>query len=153
MEEEVTLEKIDILRSRANVSYKEAKEALELHHGNVIEALIDLEDQNQNQNQNHNQTQSRWTEEFTVKSSEAIDKVKELIKEGNVNRIRIKSDDKVIAEIPVYMGAIGALLVPQMAALGFMAALFKKCTIEVVRKDNIVDVEPTEETVSRDEDR
>lgn len=145
MEEEVTLEKIDMIRSRANVSYKEAKEALELHHGNVIEALIDLEKQDQNQ--------SGWTEEFTVKSNEAMDKVKELIREGNVNRIRIKSDDKVIAEIPVYVGAIGALLVPQMAALGFMAALFKKCTIEVIRKDNIVDVEPTEESVDSEEDK
>lgn len=144
MEEAITLEKIDMIRSRTNVSYKEAKEALELHHGNVIEALIDLE--------NIKQDQPGWTEEFTVKSNEAIDKVKELIREGNVNRIRIKSDDKVIAEIPVYVGAIGALLVPQMAALGFMAALFKKCTIEVIRKDDIVDVEPTEETVDREED-
>ncbi len=144
MEEEVTLEKIDMIRSRTNVSYKEAKEALELHHGNVIEALIGLEKRSQNQ--------PGWTEEFTVKSNEAMDKVKELIREGNVNRIRIKSDDKVIAEIPVYVGAIGALLVPQMAALGFMAALFKKCTIEVIRKDDIVDVEPTEETVDSEED-
>ncbi len=143
MEEEITLEKIDMIRSRTNASYKEAKEALELHHGNVIETLIDLE----------GKTQPRWTEEFTVKSSEAIDKVKELIREGNVNRIRIKSDDKVIAEIPVYVGAIGAFLVPQMAALGFMAALFKKCTIEVIRKDNIVDVEPTEETETGDEEQ
>jgi translation initiation factor IF-1 len=143
--EEVTLEKIDLLRSRTNVSYKEAKEALELHHGNVIEALISLENRSQNQ--------PGWTEEFTVKSNEAMDKVKELIREGNVNRIRIKSDDKVIAEIPVYVGAIGALLVPQMAALGFMAALFKKCTIEVIRKDDIVDVEPTEETVGSEEDK
>jgi translation initiation factor IF-1 len=145
MEEEVTLEKIDMLRSRTNISYKEAKEALELHHGNVIEALIALE--------NRKQEEPGWTEEFTVKSTEAIDKVKELIREGNVHRIRIKSDDKVIAEIPVYVGAIGALLVPQMAALGFMAALFKKCTIEVIRKDDIVDVEPTEETVDREEDK
>lgn len=143
--EEVTLEKIDILRSRTNVNYKEAKEALELHHGNVIEALIALEE-------NQSESEPRWTEEFTVKSSEAIDKVKELIKQGNVHRIRIKSDDKVIAEIPVYVGAIGALLVPQMASLGFMAALFKKCTIEVIRKDDIVDVEPTEETREGEEE-
>jgi len=145
VEEEVTLEKIDQLRDRTNISYKEAKEALELHHGNVIEALIDLE--------TNSKEQPGWTEEFTVKSTEAIDKVKELLHQGNINRIRIKSDDKVIAEIPVYVGAIGALLVPQMAALGFMAALFKKCTIEVVRKDNIVDVEPTEETTDEKNDK
>lgn len=122
--EEITLEKIDIIRERIGVSYKEAKEILERNNGNVIEALVDAE----------NTTQSNsWTEEFSVRSNEVMDRVKELIREGNVNRIRIKHDGRTLVEIPVALGAIGAVVLPQLAALGVLVAVFKRCTIEVVR--------------------
>lgn len=42
----VSLEKIDMLMERANISYKEAKEALEAHNGDMVEALIYLEASN-----------------------------------------------------------------------------------------------------------
>ncbi|MPN48965.1 hypothetical protein SDC9_196578 [bioreactor metagenome] len=121
--EEITLEKIDIIRERIGVSYKEAKDILERNRGNVIEALVDAE----------NKKQSSWTEEFSVRSNEVMDKVKELIHEGNVNRIRIKSDGRTLVEIPVAIGAIGAVVLPQLAALGVLVAVFKRCTIEVIR--------------------
>lgn len=121
--EEITLEKIDIVRERIGVSYREAKEILEKNNGNVIEALVDAE----------NKKQNNWTEEFSVRSNEVMDKVKELIHEGNVNRIRIKNDGRTLVEIPVGLGAIGAVVLPQLAALGVLVAVFKRCTIEVVR--------------------
>ncbi|QJW49052.1 DUF4342 domain-containing protein [bacterium BFN5] len=121
--EEITLEKIDIVRERIGVSYREAKEILEKNNGNVIEALIDAE----------NKKQNNWTEEFSVRSNEVMDKVKELIHEGNVNRIRIKNEGRTLVEIPVGLGAIGAVVLPQLAALGVLVAVFKRCTIEVVR--------------------
>jgi len=124
--EEVTLEKIDLLRERTGVSYREARDVLEHTAGNVIEALVELEGKKQN----------RWTEEFTVKSGEVIDKVKEIVREGNVTKIRVKHDDKVLVEIPVTLGAIGAVVLPQLAALGVLVAVFKRCTIEVVRGDD-----------------
>ncbi|EAX48230.1 transcriptional regulator, Fis family [Thermosinus carboxydivorans Nor1] len=64
---EITLEKIDIIRERTGVSYREAKEVLERNGGNVIEALIELESKKEN----------TWAEEFSVRSAEVIDKVKE----------------------------------------------------------------------------
>ncbi len=39
----VSLEQIDLLRKRANVSYEEAKEVLEKFDGDIIEALVYLE--------------------------------------------------------------------------------------------------------------
>ena len=123
--EEVTLEKIDVLRERTGVSYREAKEVLERTRGNVVEALVELEA--------HKST--AWTEEFSVRSGEVVDKVKELIREGNVTKIRVKDDDKVLVEIPVTLGAISAVFLPQLAALGVLVAVFKRCTIEVVRGD------------------
>ena len=91
----------------------------------MIEALIELE----------NKKDASWTEEFSVKSGEVIEKVKELIREGSVTKIRVKHDDRVLVEIPVALGAIGAVVLPQLAALGVLVAVFKRCTIEVVRED------------------
>jgi len=123
--EEITLEKIDIVRDRTGVSYRQAKEALERSNGNVLEALIELDEVKD----------TNWTEEFTVRSSEVIDKVKGLIYEGNVNKISVKHDGRILVEIPVTFGAIGALVLPHLAVLGVMVAMFKRCTIEVVRND------------------
>lgn len=127
--ESITLEKIDALRARVGVSYREAKELLERNNGNIIEALIEFE----------NKKGTKWTEEFSVRSGELIDKVKQLIHEGNVNKIRVKQDDKVLVEIPVAIGAVGAVVLPSLAALGVLIAAFKRCTIEVVRNDGKTD--------------
>lgn len=76
------------------------------------------------------------TEEFTVSSDNLIERVKELIREGNVNRIIVKDDrDKVLLEIPATVGVIGAVLAPWLAALGVIAALATRCRIVVERKE------------------
>ncbi len=137
--EDITLEKVDAIRDRTGVSYRDAKEALERAGGNVVDALIDLEAKKP----------SGWTEEFSVKSGEVVDKVKEIIHQGNVTKIRVKHDDKVLVEIPVTLGAISAVFLPQLAALGVLVAVFKRCTIEVVRGG---DGEAEETTKFRDFD-
>lgn len=74
-------------------------------------------------------------EEFKVRGHEVIEKVKELVKEGNVRRIIIKDEKgKVLMEIPVTFAVVGAVFAPILAALGALAALVSKCTIEVERK-------------------
>jgi len=131
--EEITLEKIDVIRERPGVSNREAKDSLTQANGNLIEALIQLE----------NKKQTKWTEEFSVRSNDVVEKVKEIIRQGNVNKIRIKHDGKVLVEIPVTLGAIGLVAVPQLAALGVLVAVFQRCTIEVVRNNEEND--PSEE--------
>lgn len=75
-------------------------------------------------------------EEFKINGSELIAKVKELIHEGNARRIIIKNEaGKVLIEIPLTVGAIGAVLVPVFAAVGAVAALVTNCTIVVEKKD------------------
>jgi hypothetical protein len=75
------------------------------------------------------------TEEFKIKGEELLKKVKELIHEGNIRRIIIKNDkDKTIVEIPLTVGAIGAIVAPALAAIGTIAALIGKCTI-IVEKE------------------
>ena len=123
--DEITLDKIDIIRERTGVTYREAKEVLERSNGSVLEALIEL-DEKKNTN---------WTEEFSVRSGDVIDKVKGLLYEGNVNKISVKSEGRTLVEIPVTFGAIGAMILPHLAVLGVLVAMFKRCTIEVVRND------------------
>jgi len=75
-------------------------------------------------------------EEFSLNGEEVVKKVKELIAEGNVRRISIKSKEgKTIAEFPLTVGVVGALLLPPLAAIGAIAALVSECTISVERED------------------
>jgi hypothetical protein len=74
-------------------------------------------------------------EEFTVSSDDLVAKIKELIHEGDVSRIIVKDENsKTLLEIPVWVGIVGTILAPWLAALGTIAALAKKCTITVIRQ-------------------
>jgi len=71
-------------------------------------------------------------EEFKVSGEDISEKIKEIIKEGNARRIIIKNeDDESVAEFPLTIGAVGALIAPILAAVGAIAALLTKCTIVV----------------------
>jgi len=60
--------------------------------------------------------------------------VKELVHQGNIRRIVIKDQDgKVLMEIPLTIGVVGALLLPTLAAIGVIAALVTQCTIAIER--------------------
>jgi len=72
-------------------------------------------------------------EELQVGAEKVIEKVKEIIHEGNVRRIVIKNKKKVIVELPMTIAAIGAVMAPLLAVAGTITALATNCTIEVVR--------------------
>ncbi|GAH40384.1 unnamed protein product [marine sediment metagenome] len=74
-------------------------------------------------------------EEFKVSGEEIIEKIKKIIKEGNARRIIIKNEDgESVAEFPLTVGAVGALVAPILAAVGAIVALLTKCTIVVEKK-------------------
>lgn len=80
---------------------------------------------------------TKHTEEFTVNGEELLAKVKSLINEGNIRRIIIKDEHgKVLVELPLTIGVVGALLAPVLAAVGAIAALVTKCTIIVERRND-----------------
>jgi hypothetical protein len=72
-------------------------------------------------------------ESIKVEGGQLLDKVKQIIHEGNVRRIRIKQGDRVVAEFPLTVGVVGTVLAPTLAAVGALAALLTDCTIEVER--------------------
>ena len=75
------------------------------------------------------------TEKFTVSGSQIVEKVKQLIHEGNIRKVRLLHEDRTILEIPLSIGApaaaLGILAAPVLAAIGAFAALVTECTIEV----------------------
>jgi hypothetical protein len=76
--------------------------------------------------------QTIW-QTIEVKGDQLLSKVKELIEEGNVRRVRIRQRDRTIAEFPLTVGVVGAVLAPMLAAVGALAALIAECSIDVER--------------------
>ncbi len=72
-------------------------------------------------------------EEFQVSGSQLVDKVKELVHEGNTRRIVIKQEGETIMELPLTVAAVGVVFAPVLAAIGAFAALVTNCTIVVER--------------------
>ncbi|MEL6445474.1 MAG: DUF4342 domain-containing protein [Bacteroidota bacterium] len=76
-------------------------------------------------------------QEVKVAGSQLVDKVRDLIEEGNVRRIAIKKDERTLLEIPLTVGvgagAAAVLLTPMLAALGAIAALVTDITLVVER--------------------
>ncbi len=121
----ISLEKVDIIRERAGVSYEKAKEVLESTGGDLVEALIILE----------KESGSKWTKNMSMAGNEMFEKLKKVIEKGNVTRVILKKDDEIILNIPVTAGAIGVFLSPLVSILGISAALLTKTKIEIVQKD------------------
>src|SRR5436189_563097 len=75
-----------------------------------------------------------FIEQIEVAGDQLLDHIKELVHEGNVRRIRILHDGRVVLEIPVTLAVVGGLIAPQVAALGAFAAAVTRCSIEIVRE-------------------
>ncbi len=79
------------------------------------------------------------TESFKVSGSQLVEKIKQLIHEGNIRKVRILHNSKTVIELPLSIGApataVVILAAPVLAALGAFAALVTECTIEVEKTE------------------
>ncbi len=116
-----TLYKIDEIRKRTRVTYEKAKEALDEASGDVVEALVKLE-----------QTSAK-REIIQVRGPDLIRSISEIIRRGNASRIIVKRGDYVVADIPVTIGVVATVLAPWMALLSTMALLVSTWTVEIER--------------------
>jgi len=75
-----------------------------------------------------------FKESFQINGEQLLNKVKELIAEGNVRKVTITDKHgKELMSFPLTFGVVGALFAPVLAAIGAMAALIGECTITVER--------------------
>ena len=108
----ITLEQIEELRKRVNVSYGDAKEALENSNGDMLEALIYLE-------KNH-----KFKEDKAEGTLESLwDKLKALVNKGNNTRFIIRKRDKDVINVTVTLTVIAAVLAMPVFLGGLLIAL------------------------------
>ena len=149
MNNNVTLEQIDkVLERFPNISYAEAKEALIIADGDIIDAIIYLE---------HMKKSSKLkikakAEEVLGKDTEQIkDQLKEMLKKSNVIRIVIEKEDRTIMNIPITIGVIGLALGPLVTLVGLSAAVLGKFNIKIENEEDktVIDLgELTEEKIN-----
>jgi Domain of unknown function (DUF4342) len=72
-------------------------------------------------------------ESVKVEGAQLLERVKDLVREGNVRRIVIQHQGKSVAEFPLTVGVVGALAAPALAAIGALAAVLTECTIQIER--------------------
>ena len=129
---EITLEKVDQVIERTYATYAEAKEALEACDGDVVNALIYIEKKREEESK----VEEEKVMEEKAESFEDIKKfLKDLIDKGNVSRIRILKDEKVLTDMPV-----NAVIFPSILALSVVAAIATKITIEITKADGSVEI-------------
>jgi translation elongation factor EF-Ts len=120
----ITIEQIDLLRKRANVGYKEAKEALEKCNGDIVDALSYLEEQNKIK-----------PESESYKDSTFIKKTKRLVSKANRIKFVISKDEKTILNLPSTVAVFFTVIAPHVAAASVIIALVTKCKMRF-RKEN-----------------
>ena len=80
----------------------------------------------------NDENQKTRTEEFKLDGGKVLDKIKELIHQGNIRNIILKNEEgKTLIEIPLTLGVVGAAFLPVLAAVGAIAALAASMTIVV----------------------
>lgn len=129
---DISLEKLDMIKERTGVSYGEAREALETCDGDVVDAIIYIEEKKNNEPSPVDTSLEQFKEWL-----------KNTIEKGNISRIKVKKDDKVIVDVPVNAGvAAGVIAVIwwPIAAILTATAVVSKVTIEITKDDGSIEV-------------
>lgn len=140
---EITLEKVDQIRERTGVNYSVAKDALMHTNGDVLDALIYIEESAVVVDKDFSNFDTEEKEKDVKSVEEFKAWLKEVVEKGNVSRIKIKKGDDVLADVPVNAGVAAtviAVILPPILAFGVIAAVVTKITIEITKADGSVEV-------------
>ncbi|HHU51646.1 MAG TPA: DUF4342 domain-containing protein [Firmicutes bacterium] len=108
------LKKIDEIRTRFDVTYEQARQALAHADGDLIQAMILLEESAREE-----------------RGEEIIRKIKYFWEQSTKIRLTVSKEEEVLLEFPATIGILGAVLSPRLALWGTVAALAGKCQIQV----------------------
>ena len=72
-----------------------------------------------------------------AESGQRLDRLKELVHQGNVRRVVVQHEGRTVAEFPLTAGVVATLIAPVVAAIGAIAALLKDCTIAIEREETV----------------
>jgi hypothetical protein len=138
--EDQQLEKVDLIRERMDVSYREAKDALDRAGGDLVAALIVLEEEREGEGEGEGFC-GKW---------------KAILEKGAATKVRLKKGDETLVEVPAGVGAIGLLgmlvsgELAVLGAVGTVTALLNDCTLEIAGEDAEDEGEETEQEVPKE---
>ncbi len=153
MEDIKVLEKLDKITERTHCSYKEAQEALDKCNGDIVQAIIYLEDEYEDieifddfddffddfdKTSKFGQKKDAFKQKFEEKfeKDKIMQSLKDLLAKANATRITVfDKSGKTLVDIPVTAGAIGSIFFIQATLIGVVAALAVGCTLRIVREN------------------
>jgi len=130
------LQKIDLIRERLGVSYTQAKAALDQAGGDVVQALINLENRKEGVDQR-----------LFSQLGNLTARVRTILNKGKVNKVRLKKGDQVLFEVPAAVGAAGVvamILSTPLAVIGGTGAIFAMLndyTLEIEKENGETEIE------------
>lgn len=119
----ITLEQIDLIMQRANVSYAEAKEALELANGDIVEALLLLE--------------KKGTITSPPRPQDRKDKINDFIHTLNSTYFVMKKNDKTYINVPLSVAAIGIIASMHVSIIALVISLIMGVKIHIIGENEI----------------
>ncbi|MCI7204934.1 MAG: DUF4342 domain-containing protein [Clostridium sp.] len=137
----ITIEAIDQVMERVpGVTYAEVKEALIKCDGDVVDAIILL--QNNSTNEENIKSKKTFEDVFGKDSEQIKEEITELIRKSNVIRIVIEKNGKIIMNIPITAGVVGVVFAPILTLIGLSASVLAKYRIKIENEDEgtIVDL-------------
>ncbi len=120
----VTLEQIDSLRERANVSYQDAKEALEKFEGDIVDALVYLEKEKKVKASKKAEGKSDFWE-----------RIKGIIRKGNKAKLQIRNESRIVLNIPLNLAIVITIFATHIAILGLVLTLLTKHNIRIEKSN------------------
>ena len=136
----ITIEAIDQVMERVpGATYAEVREALIKSGGDVIDAIILLQE---NSTEKENKNKKTFEEVFGKDSDKIKEEITELLRKSNVIRIVIEKNGKIIMNIPITVGVVGVVFAPILTLIGLSASVLAKYRIKIENEDEgtIVDL-------------
>jgi len=126
----VTLEQIDELRNRVNVTYEEAKSTLEKNDGDLIKSIIELEKKKGSKQTENDNRKYKHKESF----ASFVDKLLQL-----KFSVKNQSGDTLL-NIPVVLVLVTFIMAFWVVIFGLLLALVTSCKMKIYRDKNSINV-------------
>jgi len=116
----IPLDSIDEVRERTGANYRACYEALQATGGDVVQAVLRLEESG-----------TDWVDRLRRVGDRWVDRAGDLAWELSRARIAVRQGEREVLSIPALLGAVGAALVPGLAAVGLVAALLTRASVSL----------------------
>lgn len=121
---DITLDRIDELRARADLSYEEACNYLRATDGDVVEALLMVE-------RARGKGDRSYENDLVDRGRDVFERVRRAVEQSGRKRLIVRQEHRTVAELPLAAGIVGAVLAPKLAVLSAVAALLTKSTVDI----------------------